>query len=312
MAIVQQFQQMGYKSEAVELTAETLTAANYDTSWEDSAVTPEDGYNERRFRRASFAPIQGVGGTALAQISGTFEPRPSGVDGTAPDWYDLLKASGGTVTTDVCTWGAEQTSGGVIGTACTFKHRDGAYERVASGARVGLRFFAEKGATWMCDVTGAGRYSQIAQTAYVAGVYPSSGQGQAFLGNAVTIGAFAGSVASVEIAIENVITSIEDGTHASGFGANIITEQKLMFRVTVLEDSSVDWRDLYRNDASSDVVAVSVAMSAGTSGNVLTWTGSINLVEQPAVEYREGIGYRTIVGEFVSLDDAAALTLTQS
>ena len=84
-----------------------------------------------------------------------------------------------------------------------------------------------------------------------------------------------------------------------------------MFRVTVLEDSSVDWRDLYRNDASSDVVAVSVAMSAGTSGNVLTWTGSINLVEQPAVEYREG-GYRTIVGEFVSLDDAAALTLTQS
>ena len=83
MAIVQQFQQMGYKSEAVELTAETLTAANYDTSWEDSAVTPEDGYNERRLRRASFAPIQGVGGTALAQISGTFEPRPSGVDGTA-------------------------------------------------------------------------------------------------------------------------------------------------------------------------------------------------------------------------------------
>lgn len=313
MAIVEQFQQMGYKTESVELTAETLVAADFDTSWDSCAVYPEDGINERRVKRATFSPIQPVGGTALARVTGVFEPRPSGVDNTAPDWYQILRASGASVTGDVATWGAESTATGVIGTACTFKHRDGAYERVAAGSRVALlRFSAEKGARWLCELEATGRYAQAAQTAYVAAAQPSAGQGQAFLGMACTIGAFSGAVASVEIAVENTVTPTEDGGHASGYGANIITAQKLMFRASVIENGTVDWRGLYRNDAAADVVAVSAVMASGTAGNVLTWTGNIALVESPEVEYRDGIGYRTIVGEFITTGAGAALTLTQS
>ncbi len=313
MAIVEQFQQLGYKTEVTELTAETLTAAEFDTAWDSCAIVPEGGINERRVKRATFSPIQPVGGTVLARVSGTFEPRPSGTDGTAPDWYAMLKASGATVSTDVATWGAESTATGVIGASCTFKHRDGAYERVSAGSRVSmLRFSAEKGARWLCEMEATGRYSQSAQTAYVAAAQPSAGLGQAFLGMACTIGTFSGAVASMEIAIENTVSPVEDGCHASGYGQNIITGQKLMLRASVVEDGTVEWRDLYRNDATADVVAASVVMASGTAGNVLTWTGNIALVEEPVVEYRDGIGYRTIVGEFITTGAGAALTLTQS
>jgi hypothetical protein len=313
MPIVEQFKQMGYKSEVTELTAETLVAANYDTVWDECAVAAEDAYQERRPRRATFSAIQGVGGTAIGRVSGTFEPRPSGVDATAPDWYDILKASGASVTTDVATWGAESTSTGLIGTSCTFKYHDGQYLRTASGTRMSLmRFYAAKGEVWKCDIEGTGRYSESASITYIASAHPSAGQGQPFLGSTISIGGFAGSVAEAEIAIENTVSSVEDGTHASGFSNNYITAQKLMGRFTVLETGSLDWRGLFRNDASGDVVAVSLVMATGTAGNVLTWTGNIHLVEQPEVVYREGIGYRTLVGEFITTGASAALTLTQS
>jgi len=313
MAIVEQFKQLGYKTESVELTPETLVAADYDTFWYECYVKAEDSYNERRARRATFAPLQGIGGTSLARMAGTFEPRPSGTDATAPDWYQILKAAGASVTTDVATWGAESTSTGVIGTSCTFKFRDGQYETTAAGTRMNLvRFYAKAGEVWKCDVEGVGRLTQAAQTSYLAAAHPISGIAQPFLGHACTIGAFSGSVSEAEIAIENTVTSYADGTHASGYGNNYITAQKLMLRAKVLETGTPDWRSLYRNDATGDAVAVSLVMSSGSAGSVLTWTGTVHLVEQPEVEYIEGIGYRNIVGEFITTGATAALTLTQS
>lgn len=313
MPIIEQFKQMGYKTEVTELTAETLAAANFDTFWYECAVVAEDSFNERRARRATFAPLQGVGGTALARVSGTFEPRPSGTDNTAPDWYQILRASGASVTGDVATWGAESTTTGTIGTTCTFKYRDGQYETTASGTRMELvRFYAANGQVWKCDVEGVGRLTQAAQTSYVASAHPVAGLGQPFLGMACTIGAFSGSVSEAEIAIENTVTPCPDGTHASGFGNNFITAQKLMLRAKVIETGTPDWRGLYRNDATADAVSVSLVMSSGTAGNVLTWTGTVHLVEQPEVEYIEGVGYRNIVGEFITTGASAALTLTQT
>ena len=313
MPIVEQFKQLGYKTETTELTAETLVAAEFDTFWYESAVVAEDSFNERRPRRASFAALQGVGGTALARVSGTFEPRPFGTDTTAPDWYAILKAAGASVTTDVATFGAESISTGVIGTSCTFKYRDGQYETTAAGTRMELvRFYAKNGEVWKCDIEGVGRLTQAAQTSYVAAAHPVAGLAQPFLGMACSIGAFSGSVAEAEIAIENTVTPCPDGTHASGFGNNYITAQKLMGRFKVIETGTPDWRGLYRNDAVGDVVAVSCVMSSGTAGSVLTWTGNLCIVEQPEVEYIEGIGYRTIVGEFITTGASAALTLTQS
>jgi hypothetical protein len=313
MPIVEQFKQMGYKTEGVELTAETLVAADYDTVWDECGVYPEDTYNERRPRRATFSAIQGVGGPAIGRVSGIFEPRPSGTDNTAPDWYQMLRASGASVTTDVATWGAESVATGILGAACTFVFRDGLYHRTASGTRLeSMRFFAESGGVWKCEIAGVGRYAEAAATAYLAAAHPSAGQGQPFLGLTCNIMGQTTGIASAEIAIENVVSPVKDGSHASGFGRNIITGQKLMGRFKVEDLGSPDWRGLFRNDASGDVVAVSLVMATGTAGNVLTWTGNLHLVEQPEIVYEEGIGYRNLVGEFITTGASAALTLTQT
>ena len=311
--MIEQFRQLGYKTETVELTAGTLAAADFDTYWENPIIRRESTQNIRRPARASFSPIQAVGGAFSGTVSGTFEPRPSGTDGTAPDWYQLAAASGGVVAGDVVTWGAESAASSILGTACTFKGRDGEYERTLAGARVSkLRFYAVAGERWLCDLEGAGRYSKAAQTALVAAAHPSSGAGMPFLGLPVSVGGFTGAVAEAEIEITNTVSMIEDGGHASGNGATRITAQDLLFRVILEEDGSIDWEAKARNASVGDVLAVSCQMSAGTAGNVLTWTGNIYLSEEPEVTYREGIGYVSLAGQFFTTGAGAALTLTQS
>lgn len=306
--MIDQFRQMGYKSEGAELTAEALVAADFDTYWENPLIRPTNNVLERRPVRSTFLPLQPVGGSIIGTASGTFEPRPSGTDGTAPKWYQLAAASGAVVVGDVATWGGASDASSVIGTSCTLKFRDGNREHVCAGARLSsLRFSATAGDRWMAEMEGTGRYSSAAQTALVSGVSPSAGAGLPFLGLAVTIGAFSGAVAEAEISIENTVTPQEDGTHASGRGANIITAQALRGRFVVELNPSVDWNSVVRNDGAGDVLAVSCPMSAGAAGSVLTWAGSIALTEDVVTEYREGIGYATVVGEFIS-----ALTLTQS
>lgn len=311
--VIEQFQQLGYKAEAVELTAETLAAANYGTVWTDPLVQDESTYNPRAPRRASFSKIQGAGGTSIGKFTGKFEPRPSGTDATAPDWYALMAAAGATITGDVATFGAAVASSALVGTPVTIKHRDGAYERTLAGARFSkLTFAAEKGALWECDAEATGRYTQATQTAFVAAANPTAGLGQPFLGMTCTIDATPVIVNSASISIENTVTPRPDATHASGLGNNVITAQSLKLALSIMEEGTTDWRGKYRNDAAADLLAVSLQMSAGAAGNVLTWTGTINLTEQPTITYVGGIGYVQLAGEFVSASDSASLTLTQT
>lgn len=306
--MIDQFRQMGYKSEAAELTAEALVAADFDTYWENPLIQPTNNVLERRPVRSTFLPLQPVGGSIIGAASGMFEPRPSGVDGTPPKWYQLAAASGAVIVGDVATWGGDSVASSVIGTACTLKFRDGNREHVCAGTRLSvLRFSATAGERWVAEIEGTGRYSSSAETSLVSGVSPSAGAGLPFLGLPITIGAFSGAVAEAEIAIENTVTPKEDGTHASGRGANVITAQALRARFVVELNPSVDWNSTVRNDAAGDVLAVSCPMSAGAAGSVLTWAGSMALTEDAVTEYREGIGYATVVGEFVT-----TLTLTQS
>lgn len=311
--MIEQFRQCGYKAEAVELTAEELVAAQYGTVWTDPVIVEESESAERRPARATFAPLQRVGGAYSGKFSGTFEPRPSGTDNTEPDWLQLLSAAGFSVTGDVATWAAESVASGVVGKSVTIKTRDGAYERTLAGARVSkLTFSAESGTTWKCEMEAVGRYSDAVQTAFLAAAHPSAGLAPVFLGTAVTIGGANAPVSSVEISVENTVTPSKDGTHASGYGRNVITESKAFFRATVQEDGTTNWRDKARNDAAGDLLAITVVMGSGAAGYTQTWTGTITLSKQPVVTYVEGIGYWQVEGEFMTASSAAALTYTQS
>lgn len=311
MSTIEQYQQLGFKTESVEFTPETLAAADYAIAWHDNTkVVPMDEINERRLRRASLAPNRPVGGSYLADISGTFEPAPSGVDGTAPKWFDLLKGCGATVTTDVATWGAQDTGYTAKGSPLTFVHRDGQFARTASGARIEtLVFKANRGELWLCEMTAKGRYSQATDLVFESPSLPLVGQ--PFLGHAVTVGGVARPVSSIEIAITNTLVATQDGTHDSGNGRMVITEQRITFKASV-EDDGTNWFDKIRNDSSGDLLAVSAQMAKGAAGSVLTWTGSIALMEDPNPEFTDGIGYIPVSGEFVATGTGAICTLTQS
>ncbi len=306
--MVEQFKQCGYKAESVELTPEDLVAANFGTVWYDPVIKAEDGFNERRHRHASYLPLQGVGGASIGRFTGKFEPRPSGVDGTAPDWFALLAAAGATISTDTATFGAESLSSGILGTTATIKTRDGAWEKVLAGARFSkLRFFAKSGETFGCEAEATGRFTKSAQTAFVASANPSAGLGHPFLGMGATIDSASYSFSSIEIAIENTVTPAPDGTTGTGYGRNIITGQKLMYRAIILDDGSVDWQAKFRNNDVGDLLVVHAPMSAGSAGNVLSWDGTICLTDQPDVDYLDGLGYAAVTGEFIT-----NLTLVQS
>lgn len=309
---IEQYQQLGFKPEVTELTPIALSSTDYDIAWHgEMSVKPVSDMNERRVRRASFGPLQPVGGAYIGEVMGTFEPVPSGTDGTAPKWFQLLAASGATVTGDVATWGTSDLIYAAKGTPLTFIHKDGAWACTAAGARVEtLNFKADKGGLWLCEMTAKGRYSQATDTAFVAMEIPPI-NGKAFLGHAVTIGGVAASIASIEIAITNVISPVEDGTHISGYGKNVITEQRCTFKASVV-DTGIDYFSRVRNDAETDVLDISCQMSTGAAGNVLTWIGTIGLMEDAATEFREGNGFVNISGEFVATTAGAILTLTQS
>lgn len=309
---VEQYQLLGFAAETTELTAATLTASNYQYDWSEiGGIDAEGDVNERLVRRAAFSPLQPVGGAYIGKGSGTFRPVPSGTDGTAPGWYALLSAAGFSISGDVATIGATDTAYAVKGTSVTMVHRDGNRARTLAGARLGsMTFSAEKGGLWGCAIEATGRYSEASDTSFPSVSLPSIAP-QAFLGHAVSLGGSAVSVASIEIKITNTVSPVEDGTHATGFGRNIITGQRATLSISVLDDST-DWWGKWRNDSSSDVLAFSAVMATGTTGNVLTWTGNVALTDVPVVEFRDGNGYRTLVGEFVATSTSAVLTLTQT
>ena len=102
--LIESYKQMGYKAEATELTAEPLAPGNYGSVWAECDIVDESTYNARKPRRASYSAMQGIGGTAIGKVTGSFEPRPSGTNGTAPDWYAIAAAAGGTVDRQCHVW----------------------------------------------------------------------------------------------------------------------------------------------------------------------------------------------------------------
>ena len=309
---IEQYQQLGAKKETTELTPIALTAPDYAIAWHEiGGVKAVNSMNERRLRRASFAPVQPVGGAYIGEASGTFEPVPSGTDGTAPLWYAFLEASGADIATDVATWGAQDTAYAPQGSTLTIIHRDGQWARTAAGARVeSLTFKAKRGELWLCEMTAIGRYSEVSASSFLATALPTI-NGKPFLGHAVSVGGSAVTVSEIEIKIENVISPVEDGTHESGNGKNIITEQRLTATITVLYDGT-DYFSKLRNIEAADLLDVSAQMSTGAAGNVLTWSGTMALMEDVEKTYIEGNGYLVLSGEFVATTLNAVLTLTQS
>jgi hypothetical protein len=309
---IERLQQFGYKVETTEGTPVALVAADYDSATYSAEITNDRQVIERLPIRSTFSPLQGVGGSLMGAVKATLEPRGAGVDGTAPDWMQLLRAAGGTLTGDVVTFGEPVLAAQEIGTTVTCATRDGIFERILAGVRGSAKIYAEApGQPIRLDFEGMGAYTQAAQTALIAAVAPVSGQPPVLLSSALSIGGSAVQYKSCEIAIENEVKGIPDGSSASGYGRFLIVNQRIKFRAAVWQtNTSLDWFARTANGAS-DSLAVSWAFGSGV-GLVQTITGNVYLDSPHNKAYDESMAVVNVSGEFFTTGAAASLTITQS
>lgn len=85
---------VGAKVEAVEGTAETLTAAECAILCYDTKFTPNVSLYKRTPHRASLTPLVGIPGRYLGKIAFKSEFKGSGAIGTAPEWDVYARACG--------------------------------------------------------------------------------------------------------------------------------------------------------------------------------------------------------------------------
>lgn len=310
---LEKLQQLGYKSETVEGTPEALVAANFDTPVISFDLARERDIHERRPLRSSFSPVQSVGGKFRGHATLTAELRGSGVDGTAPDWYDLAKAAGASVSTDVLSFGVAVTSSAEIGTSLTLIGRDSIHARTISGARGSMKIIGEgSGMPIKVEFDGYGDYAEATQTSMLASAAPTASQPAILMGSALSIGGTAVEYRMVEFGVENEITSIPDGSKADGYGRHLIIGQKLTMTADVwITTASTDWWTKSANASSSDELAVSWTFGSGT-GQQFVLAGTAYITEAPNKTYQEGIMSIPLKMEFRTNSDSAAVTITQS
>lgn len=308
---IERLQQLGYKVETVEGTAEALVAADFDTPATSFLLARERDIHRRAPLRSSFAPISPVSGKFRGKATVSTEIRGSGTDGTAPDWYALARAAGATVSTDVLTFHAAVTSSAVVGTSITLRSRDSVHERTISGCRGSFKIASEGvGMPLKGDFEGFGNYSEAAQTGMVPAVSFAAGAPATLMGSALTIGGTAVEYRSIEFAVENEVTSIEDGAQADGYGRHLIIGSSLTLTTDIWIPAS-GGLDLWTLSGSQASQAVSWTFGSGT-GTTFVLAGNATIVEVPDKTYNDGIMSVPVKLEFFGLTDSGTVTITQS
>jgi hypothetical protein len=309
----EKLQQFGFKTETVEGTAETMVAGDYDSVVLSAAIEYDRAVATRNPVRSSFSPIQPIGGATFGTVKATLEARGSGTDATPPDWYQLLRAAGASVTTDVATFGAEIAAAQEIGTNVTCRGRDGIFERILAGVRGSVKLYGEGvGMPIKVDFDGKGGYTQTAQNSLLASVAPVVGVPPILMGSALTIGGAAVQYKDLEISIENEILPLPSGASTNGFAGYYITGQKFAFKANIWQtNATADFFARLANSATSDKQAVSWTFGSGT-GLTFTCTGNIGLNANMNKTYDSGMALIPVIGEFYTEGATAALTISQA
>jgi hypothetical protein len=300
----EKLQQFGYKTEAVEGTAETMVAGDYDSVVLSAAIEYDRAVAMRNPVRSTFSPIQPIGGATFGTVKATLEARGSGADATPPDWYQLLRAAGASVTTDVATFGAEISAAQEIGTTVTCRGRDGIFERILAGVRGSVKI--------KVDFDGKGAYTQTAQTALLASVAPVVGVPPILMGSALTIGGATVQYKDIEISVENEVLPLPSGASSNGFAGYYITGQRYSFKCNVWQtNATADFFARLANSATTDKQAISWTFGSG-AGLTFTCTGNIGLNANMNKTYDSGMALIPVIGEFFTEGATAALTISQA
>lgn len=245
-----------------------------------------------------------------AKVSFSQALTSGGADGTAPSFYDLLRASGFTVGTganaDVATMGAmpDNTS------ALVCELFDGLQKRYAYGVRGLTEIVGDKvGEKILCKLNGFGHGDIEDDATWPVGIVDDNTAPALFEGNSLTIGGWTPELRKCSFKMEKDPVKIENALSSDGFVEPWLVKPQAFLRIEVYQHalSASSWykkvRDLENNNLSC---VWEIPLDHGLKLGI---AGSVMLVKTPNRTEADGIG--TLPLEF-QFDRTSDITITQS
>ncbi|EAT16066.1 hypothetical protein HTZ97_16365 [Desulfuromonas acetoxidans] len=219
--------------EAIEGTAETLTAANTGIIVRNPAYTPDISMLTRDVLLATFSKLPDLTGAQMAKIDFEAEIMGRGVAyaaATLPRLDPYFKACGLAATVDE-TADAEtvtyvRASSDIPSLTIAFLDDDGAGGAVLkqlTGARGTVAINGNVGGPLYAKFSFTGAYNDVADTAQLVASYDDIVPPQ-LLGTAFDVGGFTPTLPSFSLDLQNKLAGRQDMTKASGYASFEITD----------------------------------------------------------------------------------------
>jgi hypothetical protein len=312
--------QLAAKIEAVEGTAEALTAAEAKFLVYNPKVAHEIEMFTRDPVRSSFSGMGKIAGKRPAGLSFRLELRGSGTKTTDPAWITLLKGCGfesnvlksiaiGAITGGPFQHGETITGGTSAGTATTSgaavtegqEYRPissgvssltlGCYEdgvlKLIKGARGNVKFGFKSGEPVMLDFSFQGVEAGITDVALLTAIAHETQKPPSLLSASLLLDAYAARIGDMNISVNNTLAARDDINDSRGLLSFQITDRNISGELNP-EMVTVATYDFYTKFFGS--TDITLALNAGaTTGNMFKFYSPRLQITKINDEDREGL-----------------------
>lgn len=258
---------VGAKIEAVEGTAETLVAADFDIEAEDISIGPDLPFFEKNAVSPSLSKFRGTsGGPRLNRIAFMTEIRGSGTNIVPPSWFPLLRGCAFAETIGVGEVDGDPISTGME-TITLAVNVDGV-QFLIHGAMGNPRVTEVSGEPGKLAWEFLGIYNEPTDVAMP--VVPSYDNqiAEAFVGATATLGGTAFLFKTLEVDMGNVLSPREQPSAPGGAFSVRVTDRRPTFSFD--PEMDIIATENHFNNLTTNVEQVLAIVHGGTAGNIFT------------------------------------------
>lgn len=297
--------EFGRKLETTPQTAATLVAGDYGYKIFDPSITLNADPVQVSPAGNHTRLLQTVRGMMTADVAFKEEVVGGAADGTAPAFYDLLKAAGFTVSTDVATLGPTPSNASSL-TCMMF---DGITETTAFGVRGTVELSAGSvSERLMCAFAGKGHGIEADQSAWPSGVSDITTAGAILDACTLTLGGFSPEFRDFRFRTEGDPVLIDSAGASDGLIEPILADTQVRLIVNVWQHTKAarDWLAYLRGTSvNQHALIFKIPLNATLE---LLLTGSLAMVKKPQRAAVNNVG--TYPLEFM-FDRTADIVFTQ-
>lgn len=256
---------VGVAIEAVEGTAETLVAADFDIEAEDISIGPDLPFFEKNAVSPSLSKFKGTsGGPRLNRISFMTEIRGSGTNVTPASWFRLLRG---------CAFaesiGASEVDGDPISTSMetvTLAVNVDGVQFLIHGAMGNVRITEVSGEPGKHSWEFLGVYNEPTDVAMPVVPSYDDQTAEAFVGATATFGGTSFLFKTLEVDMGNVLSPREKPSSPGGVFSVRVTDRRPTFSF----DPEMDLvaTENHFNNLTTNVEQALVVTHGGTAGNI--------------------------------------------